>query len=129
MTYQELAKEIMLIINRLHQTNSMMYDVYDSVRCAVKKYGVTPDEIILGTADIDYRKVVLQILIDLRYARGTDYDFEIELYRCDTDALQEITHFLEKETTEFNREGSTLIDISCLNMQEYLELIKQLELK
>ena len=129
MSYQELAKEIMLIINHLHQTNSMMYDVYDSVKCAIKKYGVTPDELILGTADVDYKKIILQILVDLRYARGTDYDFEIELYQCDTLALQEITCFLEKQTTEFNREGSSLIDISCLNTQNYLELVKQLELK
>ena len=129
MTYQELAQEIMRIVNHLQETNPMMYDMYDSVKCAIKKYGLTPDDLLLGTADADYKKIILQILIDLRYARGTDYDFEIELYRCDTEALQQITYFLEHQTTEFNREGSTLIDISCLNMQEYLALIKQLELK
>ena len=76
-------------------------------------------------ADVDHRKIIWQILIDLRSARGTDYDFDIDLYRLDTIALQEISSYLEKQTTEFNRSGSTLVDISALDREEYLELIKQ----
>ena len=126
--YATMAQEIAIIIKNLYRMNNDYYDVLSTVESAVKKYGTTLDKLSLKIADVDHRKVILQILFDLRYARDTDYDFEIELYRCDTQALQDITYYLEKVTTEFNREGSTLIDISCLNREEYLEMIKKNEL-
>ena len=128
MDYQTLAQGVVLIIKQLYQMNKEYYDVLDSVESAVKKYGTTINEVSLKIADVDHKKLIWQILIDLRFARGTDYDFDIDLYRKDTQALQDITSYLEKQTTEFNREGSTLIDISCLDREEYLELIKKYDL-
>lgn len=128
MDYKEMAQEVAIIVKNLYRMNNEFADVLSSVEAAVKKYDTTLDELSLKIADVDCKKVLWQILIDLRYARGTDYDFDIELYRCDTTALQEITYFLEHNTTEFNREGSTVIDISCLNHKSYLELIKKYEL-
>lgn len=129
MDYKEMAQEVAFIVKNLYRMNKEFADVLSSVEAAVKKYDTTIDELSLKIADVDCKKVLWQILIDLRYARGTDYDFDIELYRCDTTALHEITSFLEKNTTEFNREGSTVIDISSLDHQSYLELIKKYELK
>ena len=128
MDYKTLAQEVVLIINNLCYMNKEFYDVKSSVQAAVQKYGTTIDEVSLKIADVDCRKLIWQILIDLRFARGTDYDFDIDLYRCDTTALHEITSYLEKQTTEFNREGSTLIDISALDREEYLEQIKKHDL-
>ena len=128
MDYKTLAQEVVLIVKNLYFANKEFYDVKNSVDAAIQKYGTTLDEVSLRIADVDCRKLIWQILIDLRYARGTDYDFDIELYRCDTTALHEITSYLEKQTTEFNREDSTLIDISCLNREEYLEKIKKYDL-
>jgi len=128
MDYATMAQEIAIIVKNLYRMNSNFADALDSVECAVKKHGCRLNELSLKIADVDHRKVIWQILIDLRFARGTDYDFDIDLYRCDTEVLQSITHFLEKNTTEFNREGSTLVDISALNREEYLELIKKYDL-
>ena len=129
MDYQTMAQEVVLIIKDLYQMNPEFYDVLDSVKCAIKKYDVDIEDIALKKADVDHKKIIWQILIDLRYAKDTDYDFNIEGYRRDDIALQDITYFLEKQTTEFNRKGSTLVDISGINRQEYLELIKRYELK
>lgn len=128
MDYQTMAQEIAIIIKNLYHMNQNFYDVLDSVESAVKKHGTTLNNLSLKIAEVDHRKVILQILIDLRFARGTDYDFDIDLYRLDTEALHQITSYLEKQTTEFNWEGSTLIDISCLDRKEYLELIKKHDL-
>jgi len=124
-----MAGQVVLIVQDLYQRNKEFADVLSSVNAAVAKYETTLDRVSLGIANVDYKKLIWQILIDLRFARNTDYDFDIEMYRCDTMALQEITSYLEKNTTEFNREGSTVADISALNRQKYLELIEQYELK
>ena len=124
-----MAQEVAIIVKNLYRMNNEFADVLSSVEAAVNKYDITINDLSLKIANVDCEKVLWQILIDLRYARGTDYDFDIELYRYDTTALQEITSFLEKNTTEFNREGSTVIDISSLDRQSYLELIKNYELK
>jgi len=129
MDYREMAGQVVLIVQDLYQRNKEFADVLSSVNAAVAKYETTLDRVSLGIANVDYKKLIWQILIDLRFARNTDYDFDIEMYRCDTMALQEITSYLEKNTTEFNREGSTVADISALNRQKYLELIEQYELK
>lgn len=129
MDYQIMAQEIALIVKKMYRTNEEFADVFDTVESAVKKYGTDINKVSLKIANIDCKKLIWQILIDLRFARGTDYDYDIELYRCDTSALQKITSYLEKNTTEFNREGSTVVDISALNHQEYLELIEQYGLK
>lgn len=123
MDYQTMTQEIAIIIKNLYSGNHEFADVLDTVESAVKKYGVTLDKLSLKIADADHQKLIWQILIDLRFARGTDYDFDIELYRYDTIALQDITSFLEKNTTEFNRAGSTLVDISALDYQKYIELV------
>lgn len=128
MDYREMAQEITLIIKNLYQRNHEFADVFSTVNAAIKKYDTTFDEVTLGIAKVDYQKLIWQILIDLRFARGTDYDFDIELYRCDTIALQDITSFLENNTTEFNREGSSVADISAIDRAKYLELIAKYEL-
>ena len=128
MDYQEMAQEIALIVKNLYQVNKEFADVLSTVEAAVRKHGTTLDEVSLKIADVDHRKLIWQILIDLRYARDTDYDFDIDLYRCDTTALHSITSFLEKNTTEFNRKDSTVADISGLDREEYLRLIKQYDL-
>ena len=124
-----LAQEVVLLVKQMCRNRQDMYDVLDTVKCAVRKYDVTLDEVSLRIADVDCKKLIWQILIDLRFARGTDYYFDIELYRSDTEALHEITSFLEKNTTEFNREGSTVADISSLDRKTYLELIQKYGLK
>lgn len=129
MDYRKLAQEVVLLIKQMYRINSDMHDVLDTVKCAIAKYNIDIDDIALNIADVDHKKIIWQILIDLRFARGTDYDYDIELYRNDTAALQEITTFLEKNTDDFNREGSTVIDISAINRQAYLELIKEYELR
>ena len=129
MDYQKLAQEIVLLVKQMYRVNPNMHDVFDTVKCAITKYGVDIDDIALNIADVDHKKVIWQILFDLRFARGTDYDYDIELYRYDTEVLHKITYYLEKLTTEFNLNGSTVIDISALSRQEYLELIEQYELK
>ena len=129
MDYREMAGEVVLIVQNLYQRNREFSDVLSSVEAAVNKYDTTLDKVSLGIANVDYKKLIWQILVDLRFARDTDYDFDIEMYRCDTVALQMITSFLEKNTTEFNREGETIADISAIDRERYLELIAKYELK
>lgn len=129
MDYQIMAQEIALIVKKMYRTNEEFADVFDTVESAVKKYDTDINKVSLKIADVDCKKLIWQILIDLRFARGTDYNYDIELYRCDTSALQKITSYLEKNTTEFNREGSTVVDISAINRDEYLDLIKEHDLR
>ena len=129
MDYREMAGGVVLIVQDLYHRNKEFADVLSSVNAAVTKYDTTIDRVSLGIANVDYRKLIWQILIDLRFARNTDSDFDIEMYRCDTMALQEITSYLEKNTTEFNREGEDIADISAIDREKYLELIAKYELK
>ena len=129
MDYREMAGQVVLIVQNLYQRNREFSDVLSSVEAAANKYDTTLDKVSLGIANVDYKKLIWQILVDLRFARGTDYDFDIEMYRRDTVALQMITSFLEKNTTEFNREGETIADISAIDRERYLELIAKYELK
>lgn len=129
MDYREMAGGVVLIVQDLYQRNKEFADVLSSVNAAIKKYDTTIDKVSLGVANVDYRKLIWQILIDLRFARNTDYDFDIEMYRCDTMALQEITSYLEKNTTEFNKEGDDIADISAIDREKYLELVAKYELK
>lgn len=130
MDYHTLAQEVVILVKNLYRANNSMYDAYDSVVCALKKYGTDINKVSLNIAgDIDYKKLIWQIIIDLRFAKGTDYDFDIELYRCDCAMLSEITYLIEHKTDAFCMEGSTIIDVSRLNHQEYLEIIEKYELK
>lgn len=129
MDYQTMAQEVVFIIRNLYQMSREYSGVLDSVASAIQKYGTDMDKVALKSADVDHKKMIWQILIDLRFARGTDYDYDMESYRNDTVALQKITSFLEEHTTEFCREGSEVIDISELDNQEYLELIEKYGLK
>ena len=125
-----MAQEVALIVMKLYNMNPNFYDVFDSVKCAIKKYDTDIDKISLKIAgDLDYKKIIWQILFDLRFAKDTDYDFNIEGYERDNIALQDITSFLEKHTTEFSRKDSMLVDISRIDREEYLELIKKYDLK
>ena len=129
MDYREMAGGVVLVVQDLYQRNKEFADVLSSVNAAVTKYDTTLDRVSLGIADVDCKKLIWQILVDLRFARNTDYNFDIEMYRCDTMALQEITSYLEKNTTEFNKEGENIADISAIDREKYLELIAKYELR
>lgn len=129
MDYETIAQEVVLIVKQMYRTNKDFADVLYTVESAIKKYDTTIDKVSLKIADVDHKKLIWQILVDLRFARGTDYEYDIEMYRCDTSALQNISSYLEEKTTEFNREGSTVVDISAINREEYFELIKMYDLK
>lgn len=129
MDYETIAQEVALIVKQMYRTNKDFADVLYTVESAIKKYDTTIDKVSLKLADVDHKKLIWQILVDLRFARGTDYEYDIEMYRCDTSALQNISSYLEEKTTEFNREGSTVVDISAINREEYFELIKMYDLK
>lgn len=130
MDYQKLAQEVVNLVKNLYYANKSMHDAYDSVVCALKKYNTDINKVSLNIAgDIDYKKLIWQIIIDLRFAKGTDYDFDNELYRSDCTMLSEISYLIRNKTDEFCMDGSTLIDISMVTRQEYLDLIEQYELK
>lgn len=126
MDYKVLAREVAVIAKNVYYRNKSAYDAYDSVKCAIAKYGVEIDKVSLGIAgDIDYKKLIRQIIIDLRFAKDMDIDYDRDLYYADCLMLSEITDYLEKQTDEFCMPGSTLICESCLNRTEYLEAIKE----
>lgn len=126
MDYKALAREVAIIAKNVYYRNKAAYDAYDSVKCAIRKYGVEIDKVSLGIAgDIDYKKLIWQIIIDLRFAKDTDCGYDRDLYHADCLMLDKITCYIEEQTDEFCMAGSTLVCVSGLNRQEYLEKVKE----
>lgn len=126
MDYKALAREVAIIAKNVYYKNKSAYDAYDTVKCSIQKYGVEINKVTLGIAgDIDYKKLIWQIIIDLRFAKESDIDYDRDLYYADCLMLDEITGYLEKQTEEFCMSGSTFICVACLNRTEYLDKIKE----
>ena len=126
MDYKRLAQDVAIIAKSVYHSHKFAYDAYDSVKCAIRKYGIEIEDVVLGLAgDLDYKKLIWQIIIDLRFAKDTDCGYDRDLYNADCLMLDEITDHLRKETDEFCMKGSTLICVAGINRQEYLEEIEK----
>lgn len=131
MDYRVLTQEVINLINGAYKKDKTLINVKECVERSVAKYGTTTNKLSLMIAgDVEYKKILWQIIVDLRYARGTDLQFDqTEDYANEKLILRKITDLIEEQTDEFSRPGSSLINVSELDKEAYEAIIKELELR
>lgn len=131
MDYRVLTQEVINLINGAYKKDKTLINVKECVERSVAKYGTTTNKLSLMIAgDVEYKKILWQIIVDLRYARGTDLQFDqTEDYANEKLILRKITDLIEEQTDEFSRPGSSLINVSELDKEAYEVIIKELQLR
>lgn len=131
MDYRVLTQEVINLINGAYKKDKTLINVKECVERSVAKYGTTTNKLSLMIAgDVEYKKILWQIIVDLRYARGTDLQFDqTEDYANEKLILRKITDLIEEQTDEFSRPGSSLINVSELDKEAYEAIVKELELR
>ena len=125
--YKDLLKKVVFMLNEYYEFNKEAYDAFDTVECAIKKYNTDVQELRMDVSsdDLDYKKMLIQIIFDLRFARDTDLDYDASLASYDAYFLREIMWLLQEENEEFYNEfGSTY----AINYKEYEALCKEYNL-
>ena len=133
MEYSKILRSVLAAADRLYASNEDTYESYDNVKSAVAKYCDNWYDITFGILidkDIDCKKIIWQIILDLRFSRNTE-----SLYGSASDSmsdahyLNEITSVIEKATDEFNTPGFDFILTSGIDAEEYTKSVKELGLK
>ncbi|MBR5595887.1 MAG: hypothetical protein IKW30_00575 [Lachnospiraceae bacterium] len=125
--YRLLLQKILNKLSAYYEFNKESYDSYDTVKCSINKYNADILELCmnLGSDDLDYRKILIQIIFDLRSARDANLDYDASLAVYDALFLQEIMEVLMHENEEFYNEfGSTY----AIKYKEYEALCKEYNL-
>ena len=129
MEYSKILADVLAKADELYRTNENTYESYDNVKKAVEKYNVRWTEITFGLKtdkDIDCKKIIWQIILDLRFSRNTE-----SLYgnssdsQSDAQYLHEITEVIEKSTDEFNSPALGCIAVTGIDNSEYQQEIKE----
>ena len=121
-TYKKILQEICGGICSYYENNKDSYEAYDTFESAIRKYGVEPLEIRLDVVseDLDFKKIILQILIDLRRARYIDQHYDESDAVYDAFFLREISDIIKKNTDAFGE----IIEIWPLDQLAYEEICK-----
>lgn len=121
---KEALQKICAVILSHYKDVKDAYEAYDSFECAIKKYGTTPNKIALDIAgDVDYEKIIWQIITDLRFARNLDLDYDEQAAGYDSYYLSEIASIVREVTGE-----DKIIETSAINQNEYLEIVRKMGL-
>lgn len=126
MKNQKLVQQISLLTLDYLNRDESFYETYASVEAATQKYDVSLKELALNIGgNLDYGKIIRQIITDLRYSRYIDEQCDkMDIYRDDTYYLCEITKMIEDDNKAFGNP----IEISSINDLEYQSLIKKYNL-
>ena len=125
--YKKLLQTISTKLYFYYKGNQESYEAYDSVACAIKKYNTDILEICLGseTQGLDYKKILLQIIFDLRFSRDLDLDYDPAAAAYDYYYLMMIMEIIKEENNEFYDEfGST----HAIDYPQYEALCKEYHL-
>lgn len=126
MDYKELAQNILIKADSLYNENHNLASTMQVIESSVAKYGTTVSEITdMIAGDLDYEKIIWQIITDLRLSQSSNYDFDaIDDYHNDNYMLHEITRLIESQTDRFNSKTLGFINISKITNIDYDEIIK-----
>lgn len=125
--YKLLLQKIISKLNNYYEFNKESYDAFDTVKCAIKKYNADILELRMDVSsdDLDYKKILIQIIFDLRFARDIDLDYDASLASYDAFFLREIMEVVMDENEDFYNEfGSTY----AINYKEYEALCQEYNL-
>lgn len=121
---KEVLQQICNVISGHYKNAKNAYEAYDSFESAIKKYGTTVSKLSLGIAkDVDYEKIIWQIMADLRYARHIDLDYDETAAGYDSYYLTTIAKIIREKG-----EVDGVIETSAINQDEYNELVQKLNL-
>lgn len=131
MDYKKLASEVVKKATYMLMNDKTLQPTVRTMEESIEKYGVKLTEVELELAgdDVDYKKMLWQIITDLRLSSNSNYDYDMEAYHNDNNMLHEITSIIEKETDEFNQENLGFINISRINCDDYEEISKEKDLQ
>lgn len=121
-TYREILQEICGVICSYYELNKDSYEAYDTFECAIKKHNTDALELRLnvGGEHLAYKKIILQILADLRRARYIDQRCNESDAGYDSFYLQKISEIIRKNTDEFGE----IIETWALDQNQYEKMCK-----
>ena len=120
---KEVLQEICNVISGHYGNVKGAYEAYDTFERAIKKYGVTVSQLSLGIANVDYEKIIWQIMADLRYARNLDLDYDEMAAGYDSYYLTTIANIIKEKG-----ECEGIIETSAIDESEYRTICKDLGL-
>lgn len=109
-----ILQEAVGAIETHYDTVKAAFEAYDVCMCALKKHNTTVLEIIFDKRELEYEKIVWQIIMDLRRARDIDLDYDSEAARWDGYYLSLVSNIVEKHDKNIE-----LIEITSLKQKEY----------
>ena len=126
MNYKKLAQNILTKADYLYSENESLASTMQVIESSVAKYGTTIAEIAnIISEELDYERLIWQIITDLRLSQSSNYDFDaMEDYHNDNLMLHEITRIIEKQTDHFNSPSLGFINISKITYDDYDEITK-----
>lgn len=130
MDYKKLASDVVKKATYMLMNDKTLKPTVRTMEESIEKYGVklSAVEIELAGDDVDYKKMLWQIITDLRLSANSNYDYDMEAYYNDDNMLHEITSIIEKQTDEFNQENLGFINISRIDCDDYEEISKEKDL-
>ncbi len=130
MDYKKLASDVVKKATYMLMNDKTLKPTVRTMEESIEKYGVklSAVEIELAGDDVDYKKMLWQIITDLRLSANSNYDYDMEAYHNDDNMLHEITSIIEKQTDEFNQENLGFINISRIDCDDYEEISKEKDL-
>lgn len=109
-----ILQEAVGAVETHYNTVKAAFDAYDVCICALKKHNTTVLEIIFDKKELEYERIIWQIITDLRRARDIDLDCNEEAAGWDYYYLSMISNIVEKHD-----KGIELIETTALNQKEY----------
>ena len=130
MDYKKLASDVVKKATYMLMNDKTLKPTVRTMEESIEKYGVKLSAVEIGLAgdDVDYKKMLWQIITDLRLSANSNYDYDMEAYHNDDNMLHEITSIIEKQTDEFNQENLGFINISRIDCDDYEEISKEKDL-
>ena len=127
----KILKKIVRSAERQYDNNTATAASYQSIASSVKKYGLTMSEIDIlpekEFSDLDVRKVILQIITDLRYSENIWYDYnESTEASYDSMYLSMIMNIIREHEYASDLHNMSTRSIST---RTYFQIIKEYGLK
>ena len=115
-----ILQEICGTLDTHYETVKSAFEAYDVFVRALEKYNTNVLEIIFDKRELEYEKIVWQILMDLRRAKDIDLDCDEYAAKWDSHYLYTISKIVEKYDKNVG-----LIEVSALDYKTYEKICRE----
>ena len=122
--YRNILQKVANELCSYYEFNKNSYEAYDSFVCAIKKHNTDTTELRLnvGSDDLDYRKILIQIITDLRFAKWIDLGYDEESAGYDSFFLRKIMEIISKEDEKIYDE---FFGTCAISYEEYRKVCEE----